>query len=95
MTNAENQISQRVTEAVTCLRNASVLETYGPDDALDAAWHHAYSEECRLFSLFRSFTEQDAVEYRSIAMWLNDTGLALSDLTTAELVEIFLQKNSK
>jgi hypothetical protein len=66
-----------------------------PDDALDAAWHHAYSEECRLFSLFRSFTEQDTVEYRSIAMWLNDTGLALSDLTTAELVEIFLQKNSK
>lgn len=96
MTNTANQISQKVTEAITCFRNSSVLETFENLDAKhDAAWHHAYSEECRLFGLFMHFTEQEAVEYRAIVEWLNDTGLTLSDLTTAELIEIFLQKNSK
>lgn len=76
-------------EAINCLRNASVMDNYGPGDELDAAWHHAYSEECRLFDIFKKFTDEDLITYRAFAQWLNENGMTQSDLTTRELLNIF------
>jgi hypothetical protein len=85
----------RLIEAINCFRTASVLDLYGPGDELDARWHHAYSEECRLFSeFFVNFTKQEHDTYKAVAQWLNETALTHCDLTTAELLEVFFEKNS-
>lgn len=87
-------ISPVLLEAINCLRNVIVMDSYGPGDELDAAWHHAYSEECRLFSeFFPAFTTEEHDTYKAFAKWLNETAMAPSDLTTVELLNIF-EKNS-
>jgi hypothetical protein len=82
-------------EAIDCLRNASVMDNYGPGDELDTRWHHAYSEECRLFNeFFVNFTNEELDTFKAVAQWLNETALTHCDLTTAELLEVFFEKNS-
>ena len=85
-----NKFSPVLLEAINCLRNASVMDTYDPGDELDATWRHAHSEECKLFDIFKRFTDEDLITYKAFAQWLNENGMAQCDLTTIELLNIFL-----
>ena len=86
------ELTPNVFGAVKCWILSNAMDSYGPSANLDAAWHAAYEAECQLFNVFfKQFTAEEHETYREFVKWLDDSRMWESDLTIAELFEIFVE----